>query len=185
MSCTCSGDKSNKTPNSFRPRILFINKSYASGTRGSLTRPSPLMYPAPPIYIVAAPREYPRKTPQIQPKYGPHTPPCVPGLRSRNLISMTELFNLSDLSEPAEYHQHGGEEVPVYLVHSLIQEPRKEPENIEFGLLCVACGLTPTPRVARMWLEMELGLEPSEQPAPEPDEEDEWPCPHLGLGPGR
>ncbi len=66
---------------------------------------------------------------------------------------MTELFDLSDLPEPAEYHEHGGEEVPVYLVHSLIQEAGKEPENIEFGLLCVACGLTPSLCVARMWLE--------------------------------
>ena len=86
---------------------------------------------------------------------------------------MTEVFDISDLSEPAEYHNHDGEEVPVYLVHSLIQEPGKEPENIEFGLLCVLCGLTPTPRVARMALEVELGLEPSEQPASE--EEEEWP----------
>ena len=83
---------------------------------------------------------------------------------------MTDLW---DLPEPHGYHDHDGEQVPFYYVKSCIQEAGKEPENIDFGLLCVACGFTPTPRVARMWLEMELCMEPSEQPAPEPEEE--WP----------
>ena len=83
---------------------------------------------------------------------------------------MTDLTDLSDLPEPHGYHDRGGEEVPVYLVHSLIQEPGKEPEEIAFGLLCAVCGFTPTLRVARMWLEMELGMEPSGQPY-----EEEWP----------
>ena len=55
--------------------------------------------------------------------------------------------DLMDLPEPVEYHDHGGEEVPVYRVYSPIQEPGKEPEDIAFGLLCVVCGFTPTPRV--------------------------------------
>ena len=84
---------------------------------------------------------------------------------------MTEEPKSWDLPEPAEYYGHDGEEVPFYRVYSLIQEAGKEPERIEFGLLCGVCGFTPTPRVARMALEVELGMQPSEQPAPEPEEE--------------
>ena len=79
--------------------------------------------------------------------YGLHTPGCPHGLPSLNLVSMMEEPDLMDLPDPVEYHDHGGEEVPVYRVYSPIQEPGKEPEDIAFGLLCVVCGFTPTPRV--------------------------------------
>ena len=88
-------------------------------------------------------------------------------------------FDLGDVPEPHGYHDHDGEQVPFYNIISSIQEAGKEPEDIAFGLLCVVCGFTPTPRVARMFLEVELGMEPSEQPAPEPKEEEEWP---ISLG---
>ena len=90
---------------------------------------------------------------------------------------MTDLTDMWDLPEPVEYHDHGGEEVPVFRVYSPIQEPGKEPEDIPFGLLCVVCGFTPNPRVVRMFLEVDLGFEPWEQPH---EEEDEWP--RLGYG---
>ena len=87
---------------------------------------------------------------------------------------MTGLTDLWDLPEPHGYHNHDGEQVPFYYINSLIQEAGKESERIDFGLLCIVCGFTPTPRVVRMSLETELGFEPSEQPAPE-EEEEEWP----------
>ena len=94
---------------------------------------------------------------------------------------MTDLTDTWDLPEPHGYHDHDGEQVPFYYTSSRIQEPGKEPEDIELGLLCVVCGFTPNPRVVRMFLEVDLGFEPSEQPAPEEDE-DEWPWPRLGYG---
>ena len=89
---------------------------------------------------------------------------------------MTDSTELWDLPEPHGYHDHDGYQVHFYNISSCIQEPGKEPEDIAFGLLCVVCGFTPTPRVVRMFLEVELGMEPSEQPAPE---EEEWP---ISLG---
>ena len=77
---------------------------------------------------------------------------------------MNDFTDLCDLPEPHGFHDHGGEQVPFYYIARCIQEPGKEPEQIEFGLLCVVCGFKPTPRVARMSLEVELGFEPLEQP---------------------